>query len=178
MISFRKKGQAALEFLTTYGWAFLVILVMISALGYFGILNPDRFLPERCNVGPEFACVEYGVYDRDTNNFVLIITNNVGQTIDNMSVQAVQVRTVITNDTNVMNCNVTGGGGTTLVTPTTPVRAGENIQVACDFNQTLRAQFGAVGSKVRVDLDIQYKPLGLTLPRPIAAQVYATLQSG
>ena len=45
---FRKKGQAAMEFLMTYGWAILVVLVAIGALAYFGVLSPDRFLPERC----------------------------------------------------------------------------------------------------------------------------------
>lgn len=36
-----KKGQSAIiEFLVTYGWAFLVIIIMIAALFYFGILNP------------------------------------------------------------------------------------------------------------------------------------------
>ncbi|MFH1211589.1 MAG: hypothetical protein V1659_01530 [Candidatus Woesearchaeota archaeon] len=55
----RKKGQAALEFLTTYGWAFLVILVMIAALAYFGILNPTKFLPERCQFGTELHCSQF-----------------------------------------------------------------------------------------------------------------------
>ncbi|MBI2659218.1 hypothetical protein HYX05_03935 [Candidatus Woesearchaeota archaeon] len=45
------KSQAALEFLTTYGWAFLVILIMIGTLAYFGILNPSKILPNRCNFG-------------------------------------------------------------------------------------------------------------------------------
>ena len=45
---FKKRGQAAMEFLMTYGWAILVVLVAIGALAYFGVLNPDRFLPEKC----------------------------------------------------------------------------------------------------------------------------------
>ena len=45
---FHKKGQAAMEFLMTYGWAILVVLVAIGALAYFGLLNPDLFLPEKC----------------------------------------------------------------------------------------------------------------------------------
>jgi len=51
-----KKAQAALEFLTTYGWAFLVIIVMIGALAYFGVLSPEKFVSERCNLGVEFQC--------------------------------------------------------------------------------------------------------------------------
>ncbi len=51
-----KKGQAALEFLATYGWAFLVILVMIGALAYFGVLDPSRYISESCGFGAELPC--------------------------------------------------------------------------------------------------------------------------
>jgi len=51
-----KKGQGALEFLMTYGWAFLVILIMIAALTYFGVLNPSKWLPDRCNFGSDTTC--------------------------------------------------------------------------------------------------------------------------
>ena len=53
---FRKKGQAALEFLTTYGWAFLVILVMIGALSYFGVFSPENYVPDQCNFGSVLSC--------------------------------------------------------------------------------------------------------------------------
>lgn len=36
----RMKGQAAMEFLMTYGWAILVVLACIGALTYFGVLKP------------------------------------------------------------------------------------------------------------------------------------------
>jgi len=34
-----RKGQAAIEFLVTYGWAILIVLIAIGALAYFGVLN-------------------------------------------------------------------------------------------------------------------------------------------
>ena len=37
--------EAVLEFLTTYGWAILVLAVMIGALAYFGALRPDQDEP-------------------------------------------------------------------------------------------------------------------------------------
>jgi hypothetical protein len=55
----RKKSQAALEYLTTYGWAFLVVLVAIGALIYFGIMNPARFAPNSCTTSTDFRCVDY-----------------------------------------------------------------------------------------------------------------------
>lgn len=49
-----KKGQAAMEFLMTYGWAILVVLAAIGALAYFGVLSPSKFLPSKCTLSPGF----------------------------------------------------------------------------------------------------------------------------
>ncbi|MFH1211588.1 MAG: hypothetical protein V1659_01525 [Candidatus Woesearchaeota archaeon] len=54
-----KKAQAALEYLTTYGWAILVIAVAMSALVYFGILNPAKFAPNSCTTDSSFRCADY-----------------------------------------------------------------------------------------------------------------------
>lgn len=56
-----KKGQAAMEFLMTYGWAILVVLIAIGALAYFGVLSPERFLPEKCVIssGSGLFCDEF-----------------------------------------------------------------------------------------------------------------------
>lgn len=56
-----KKSQAALEFLTTYGWAVLLIMVTIAAFVYFNVTNPKESLPERCNFGPEFQCMDFQI---------------------------------------------------------------------------------------------------------------------
>ena len=34
-----------MEFLTTYGWAFLVIIVAVAGLGYFGVFDFTQYLP-------------------------------------------------------------------------------------------------------------------------------------
>ena len=76
------KSQAALEFLTTYGWAFLVILIMIGTLAYFGILSPSKILTNRCNFGSEFHCLDYQIAGGSTNTFKIRMKNNVGEPID------------------------------------------------------------------------------------------------
>ena len=78
-----KKAQAALEFLTTYGWAFLVILIMIGTLAYFGILSPGKFLPNRCTFGTEFQCIDYQIaYGGGAAGIIrLKLKNNVGEPI-------------------------------------------------------------------------------------------------
>ena len=42
-----ERQSVALEFMFTYGWVILVVLVMIGALAYFGVISPDRFLPNK-----------------------------------------------------------------------------------------------------------------------------------
>lgn len=79
-----RKSQAALEFLTTYGWAFLVILIMIGTLAYFGILSPSKILPARCNFGSELECVDYRITSATAtpaNEFRIRLKNIVGETV-------------------------------------------------------------------------------------------------
>ena len=77
------KAQAALEFLTTYGWAFLIILVMIGTLAYFGILNPSRILPNRCTFSSEFSCSDHLL---KANEVRVKLKNNLGEPIELTSV--------------------------------------------------------------------------------------------
>ena len=74
----QKKAQAAIEFLATYGWAFLVILIAMGALSYFGILSPSKLLPDRCNFGAEIGCRDYAI---GINGIDLKLSNNAGDTI-------------------------------------------------------------------------------------------------
>jgi len=73
-----KKGQAALEFLMTYGWAILVVLAAIGALAYFGVLNPSNFLPDQCLGSTGFGCV--GKPDIHAGYQQFIMTNGLGVT--------------------------------------------------------------------------------------------------
>ena len=42
---YKKKGQAAMEFLMTYGWAILAAVVVIGVLAYFGVFSPGKYFP-------------------------------------------------------------------------------------------------------------------------------------
>jgi len=74
-----KKAQAAMEFLMTYGWAILVVLVAVGALAYFGVLNPGKFLPSSCTIGPGLSC---GEFKASTSNVVIYVRNGLGKSIN------------------------------------------------------------------------------------------------
>lgn len=75
-----KKGQAAMEFLMTYGWAILVVLAAIAALAYFGVLSPSKILPERTTFSAPLPNVDNAVVDA-TGYAEVAFRNNVGVTI-------------------------------------------------------------------------------------------------
>src|SRR3989338_5951657 len=75
-----KRAQAGLEFLTTYAWAFVVILIVIGALTYFGVTDPTRILPDRCNFGAEFNCINH-IIDASNSQVRLQLQNGQGEVL-------------------------------------------------------------------------------------------------
>ena len=69
-----KKGQAAMEFLMTYGWAILVVIAAIAALAYFGVLDPARLLPERCQFPAGMDCIDKASVQ--TGTLTIALRNN------------------------------------------------------------------------------------------------------
>jgi len=71
----------------TYGWALLVVLIAIGALAFFGVLNPTRFLPTTCILGPGFACEDFKVEQQQLLSFKyakiqMNIRNGMGKNFD------------------------------------------------------------------------------------------------
>jgi len=82
-----KKSQAALEFIMTYGWAILVVLVAIGALAYFGVLSPDRFLPSKCIMQAGIACLDHKA---TASTLQVVAQNSLGYDLTITSVKAQQ----------------------------------------------------------------------------------------
>ncbi len=76
-----RRSQAALEFLMTYGWAILVVLIVISALAYFGVLNPQRMLPNRCTLPTGLNCKDYVVKAGTPGSITINLLNGMGSGI-------------------------------------------------------------------------------------------------
>lgn len=74
-----KESQAALEFLTTYAWAFLSILIVLGALYYFGIFDLSKYLPEKCVFTSQLECLAFVI---EENQIKIKLVNNLGETID------------------------------------------------------------------------------------------------
>jgi hypothetical protein len=82
-----KKGQAAMEFLMTYGWAILVFILAVGALTYLGVLNSNRFLPDACIFPAGIACKDFKI---QTSQIQLILANGLTFpiTLDNVEAKS------------------------------------------------------------------------------------------
>lgn len=83
-----RKSQAAMEFLMTYGWAILVVLVAIGALAYFGVLSPDKFLPSKCTLPSGLACLDFVISNSAaaTPGITVEVRNGLGYDISGIEV--------------------------------------------------------------------------------------------
>lgn len=50
-----KKGQAAMEFLMTYGWAILVAIIAIGVLAYYGVFSPGKLVSDKFIINQPFS---------------------------------------------------------------------------------------------------------------------------
>ena len=156
------KAQAALEFLTTYGWAFLVILIMIGTLAYFGILSPSKVLPNRCNIGSEFQCLDYQI-SATTSGFKLRLKNTAGELIDVSSIA------------------LSSEGATAYactVPPSMPTawKSGETRDLSWGGCNSAAAGF-AVGEKGKVLVTITYNTVasGASYAKEVKGDVFSTI---
>ncbi|MBU0756571.1 MAG: hypothetical protein KKF44_00770 [Nanoarchaeota archaeon] len=70
-----KKAQAAPEFLLTYGWAILAVIVSIGALAYFGVINHDNAMPGTCIFPSGATCLDSAVIDSEADTIELALKN-------------------------------------------------------------------------------------------------------
>lgn len=54
-----RKGQSALEYLTTYAWAILILTVILAALFYMHLFSPSSFVSQECVLPVDFTCISF-----------------------------------------------------------------------------------------------------------------------
>ena len=83
MKQLNRKAQAATEFIMTYGWAILVVLIAIGALAYFGVLSPAKLLPDKCTATAGFQCTDF-TFSTSLGGRIKL-TNGLGSTVNVLS---------------------------------------------------------------------------------------------
>jgi len=144
------KGQAAMEYLMTYGWAILVIVIVLAILAFYLpnlISTPDDCIFSQagfmCNVQKPVL-----VADTDNNvNLLVRIDNQQGQ-----SINVTRIRCTVQATGNIRKSDIT------LLSPSVPIGPGSSreFEVPCyDVSGTGRLQM-APNSNFRGNLIMYY----------------------
>ncbi len=142
MINKNKKSQAALEFLTTYGWAILIVTIMIGALAYFGVINPKSVVKEQCiTSGYPFECVDYSL---DTTGRFEFIIRNMGDNYITVSSKG-DCRDVEKNKE--VGYTIASNNGFDFI----PLQPEESIEIVCNFNYDL-----SIGDVKKIVVNVIY----------------------
>ncbi len=150
----QRKAQAALEYLTTYGWAILGAIIAVGALMYFGFLNPSNLLPNRCDFGKQLECVDFKINTTGVNSQLsIILRNNFGKPI---------------NITNVVGDEIAGPASGLL-----PIilDTGNTAELRINLGNT-----APIGEKKEVNPTIIFHRDGATNSHNITGTVFVTVQ--
>jgi hypothetical protein len=132
-----KKGQASIEFLSMYGWAITVIIVLVGTIAYFGVFDKSTFLKPYCSVTRELYCEEYGITQ---NTVTLVIRNNFEKDINISRLSLLEEESGTT-----ISCALNAGAGEILT-------VGKKAQLCCDFGSNVLAK----GEKKKISLSLNY----------------------
>lgn len=123
-----KRGQAAMEFLMTYGWAILVVLAAVGILAYLGVFDMEDSIPDRCDLNPRGQGL-----DCDTQPYFSEEDNQVTFTVINGNPSRVEVNLIEgdcgvleDNDGNNIPFNMTRGETMVLTATCDDIAPGSN----------------------------------------------------
>ncbi len=116
-----KKAQAAMEFLMTYGWAILVVLIAIGALTY--LVDFGNLVGNRCQLTAPLYCQSYKA---EAGSVTLLIKNGLTEQISVNSINLVDE--TCPADTDFTTRTIASGKTTEFKVDCNTVIAGEKVK--------------------------------------------------
>ncbi|PIN85307.1 MAG: hypothetical protein COV47_02805 [Candidatus Diapherotrites archaeon CG11_big_fil_rev_8_21_14_0_20_37_9] len=132
MVFKEKKGQSALEYLMTYGWALVVIVIVVAALVF--LINPQQIGTEGCT---GFQKLLISDFDQNTDALAIKVSNQTGKTLSAVTFTG------------------TFNGGALQASDYTGATVAANEEFTVTFNNA-GAGLGLTAGAVKADLGLRY----------------------
>ncbi|MGV8086048.1 MAG: hypothetical protein ACP5N1_00300 [Candidatus Woesearchaeota archaeon] len=150
----KKKGQAAMEFLMTYGWAIVVVLAAIGALAYFGVLSPNKLLPDRTTFTTPLPNVDNAVVSNLTNDVTIAFKNNKG-----VAIKLPLTATVSSSQCALDTVPLVGTYSGAAITASTEIANGDGFLLTFNCTDTGNRK---PGTKFKAEFTFQYENVETT----------------
>ncbi|MCR4368396.1 MAG: hypothetical protein NUV67_00650 [archaeon] len=136
MFSRKQKGQSALEYLMTYGWALVVIVIVIAALVF--LIQPSQVGGNTCSTTSGILITNHQLLG-STDDLTLILSNQTAASLTNvdMNVTGTIGGTSITDSNTLLSLGTTA---TTTAVDLSTVQAGV-FDVASGSTYSLQVTF-------------------------------------
>ncbi len=161
-----RKAQAAMEFLTTYGWMFILIMVVLAGMWQFGIFTPSTWVKSSCQLDNKFSCGSFSfTYDDSEENYTFQVElTNSGY--ESKRIQKIKLSELEGESYCLANVTVLNGESNVLASQ--GLDQEKDFQVsfnASDCDGFSKANFNsALEKKRRFDISIYYATGDSTLP--------------
>lgn len=144
----------------TYGWALLVVLIAISALAFFGVLNPKNFLPDQCFLFSGASCLEpyagiKNIFGFDVVVFRFIFVNGFSYTMKgiliDLKVNDVSIPSIISDD---YLGQFPPGYTVTCMAPNKDLGSGQSVP--CGYSNFASVMGVKVGDKIKGEIVLRW----------------------
>jgi len=135
-----RKAQSAMEYLMTYGWAILIIAVVLGALFSLGVFSGSNLLGSACVAGSGYLC-QAPIYSHSDSYIGVTVGQNTGTSWTSANFLFVPSGTSTTSGVP----NVIGSGAAWNIVPPAndlaPLTTGQSLQIWLGVN-SLGTGFG------------------------------------
>ncbi len=170
--SHSKKAQAALEFLTTYGWAFLILGVAIAGLAYLGVFNPSNFVKSTCQFDTGIACPAFNLKNTSSGYVLeLQLQNNLADKVKilNLTIADANDKTSFCMSSNV---ELISGSGSVLLSSYGDKQT-RDVRFTFDNSHCFLDSY--IGSKQPYALKLYYQKGDSTMPTVTGGRMITTI---
>jgi hypothetical protein len=154
--STRRKAQSAMEYLMTYGWAILIVIIVAAALYALGVFNPATFAGRTATGFTQLgAPSDWDLTTAGNGQFKLTLSNNKIASQVTIKTVTANLKGSVTLTYNTSNC--TGNDAYLGIGP----GGSSSLETACTV-PTYNLTFGTLstGTSYSIDVDILYNSGG------------------
>lgn len=172
------RAQSSVEGLTTYIFAFLAIVLVISLSWYFGLFDAETYAPTKCEFGENLACPSYTIMEDSATNTVYVDMELENYNDETIRVVAVKIKHK-DSDTYCESYEIVSLGGGTVNQAIGSFGGDEDLRFAIQQGQSgcnlaAAGLDGIIGNKENFDIQIVYEKGESLLPFSSSGKIITT----